>query len=292
MTPIPNRQPRQLTEEVTMPGALGNSPAHGGTEHSPQRTLESLTARFDEIARDSTSLIVCPPGRFELAGQSVALPRYLFLGPQGGAEPLRIGIFAGIHGDEAAGSFALLRFAQLLEEKPELARGYCLFLYPVCNPTGFEDNTRHSRNGKDLNRAFWRNSGEPEVRLLESELMYHAFNGIISLHTDDTSDGVYGYAHGALLTRHLLAPALAAASEFLPLNQKDLIDGFRARDSIIRDGHEGVLCAPPRIRPRPFEVILETPHQAPQYLQEAALAVALRTILYEYRQFIAYAQNL
>ena len=292
MAPLPDRQPRQMTEDVIMPGAFGNPPAYGGAAHSPQRTLESLTARFDEIARDSTSLIVCPPGRFELAGQSVALPRYLFLGPQGGAEPLRIGIFAGVHGDEPAGSFALLRFAQLLEERPELARGYCLFLYPVCNPTGFEDNTRHSRNGKDLNRAFWRNSREPEVRLLESELMYHAFNGIISLHTDDTSDGVYGYAHGALLTRHLLGPALAAASEFLPLNQKDLIDGFRARDSIIRDGHEGVLCAPPGIRPRPFEVILETPHQAPQYLQEVALAVALRTILYEYRQFIAYAQNL
>ena len=61
-----------------MPGALGNPPAYGGAAHSPQRTLESLTAQFDEIARDSTSLIVCPPGRFELAGQSVALPRYLF----------------------------------------------------------------------------------------------------------------------------------------------------------------------------------------------------------------------
>src|ERR1035437_7905781 len=150
MAPLPDHQPRQLTEDVTMPGALGNPPAHGGAERSPQRALESLTARFDDIARHSTSLIVCPPGRFELAGQSVALPRYLFLGPQGGAEPLRIGVFAGIHGDEPAGSFALLRFAQLLEEKPELPRGYCLFLSPVYNPTGFEDNTRHSRNGEDL----------------------------------------------------------------------------------------------------------------------------------------------
>jgi predicted deacylase len=220
------------------------------------------------------------------------LPRYLFLGPQGGAEPLRVGIFAGVHGDEPAGSFALLRFVRVLEEKPEIARGYCLFLYPICNPTGFEDNTRQSRSGEDLNRAFWRNSRQPEVRLLQSELWSHAFNGIISLHTDNTSDGVYGYAHGALLTRHLLGPALAAASEFLPLNQKGLIDGFRARDSIIRAGHEGVLCAPPGMKPRPFEVILETPHHAPQYLQEAALAVALRTILDEYRQFIAYAQNL
>ncbi len=275
-----------------MPTAYQTTPSRQPMERSAHRSLEALTAPLDEIARHSTSLIACQPGRFELAGQSHALPRYLFLGPQGGAEPLRVGIFAGVHGDEPASSFALLRFVRLLEEKPDIARGYCLFLYPVCNPTGFEDNTRQNRNGKDLNREFWRNSREPEVRLLESELSSHAFNGIISLHTDDTSDGFYGYAHGALLTRYLVGPALAAAGEFLPVNQSGTIDGFPARNGIIREGYEGVLRAPPGIKPRPFEVILETPHQAPQYLQEAALAVALRTILDEYRQFIAYAQNL
>ena len=256
------------------------------------RSLEALTAPLDEIACHSSSLIVCQPGRFELAGQGYELPRYLFLGPAGGGDPLRIGIFAGIHGDEPAASFALLRFVRLLEDNPQIARGYCLFLYPVCNPTGFEDDSRHNRNGEDLNREFWRSSCQPEIRLLESELCSHAFNGIISLHTDDTSHGVYGYAHGAVLTRHLLGRALAAASEFLPLNQNGVIDGFDAREGIIRDGPEGVLRAPPGIKPRPFEVILETPHHAPQFLQEAALTVALRTILDEYRQFIAYAQNL
>jgi len=30
-------------------------------------------------------------------------------------------------------------FLKLLEQRPELARDYCLSVYPVCNPTGFED---------------------------------------------------------------------------------------------------------------------------------------------------------
>ena len=275
-----------------MPAAYQTATSRPDTASAPYRTLESLTAPLAEIARRSASLIACEPGRFELAGRSYELPRYLFIGPAGGAEPLRIGIFAGLHGDEPAASFALLRFVQLLERDPQIARGYCLFLYPVCNPTGFEDNTRHNRSGQDLNRAFWRNSGQPEVKLLESELLAHVFHGIISLHTDDTSHGVYGYAHGPVLTRELLQPALAAAGELLPLNQDGVIDGFRARDGIIRNGHEGVLRAPPGVRPCPFEVILETPHQASHYLQEAALAVALRTILDEYRTFIAHAANL
>ena len=275
-----------------MPAATQTTPSRGHAAQSPHRSLELITGPLSEISRRSASLTVCEPGRFELAGQSHELPRYTFLGPTGGAEPLRIGIFAGLHGDEPAASFALLRFVRLLEDNPEIARGYCLFLYPVSNPTGFVDNTRHNRNGKDLNREFWRNSRQPEIRLLESELWSHAFHGLISLHTDDTSDGLYGYAHGAVLTQHLLRPALAAAAHFLPRNQGDVIDGFRARDGIIRAGYEGVLRAPPGVKPRPFEVILETPHHAPQYLQEAALAVALHTILDEYRKFIAYAQNL
>jgi len=81
-----------------------------------------------EISRRSASLTVCEPGRFELAGQNHELPRYMFLGPTGGAEPLRIGIFAGLHGDEPVASFTLLRFVRLLEDNPEIARGYCLFL--------------------------------------------------------------------------------------------------------------------------------------------------------------------
>ena len=200
--------------------------------------------------------------------------------------------FAGIHGDEPEGVHALIQFLSLLERKPELATGYCLFVYPVCNPTGFEDRTRHARSGKDLNREFWNGSAEPEVKLLESELVAHSFHGIISLHTDDTSQGFYGFAHGATLTKNLIEPALQAAEQFLPRNGNETIDGFRARNGIIRDSYPGVLSAPPKVRPRPFEIILETPQAPPNYLKEAALVAALRMILTRYREFMAYAPNL
>ena len=54
----------------------------------------------------------------------------------------------------------------------------------------------------------------------------------------------------------------------------------------------GVLSAPSKARPRPFEIILESPQPAPQYLQELAFASSLRAVLEEYRKFIAYAANL
>ena len=269
--------------------------AESPIKHAPRkqrRSIAELIAPLEHIATNSPNLVANHDARFEVKGETYVLPRYLFVGPRGGDTPIRIGIFAGIHGDEPEGVHALVQFIKLLETKPELAAGYYLSFYPVCNSTGFEDGTRHSRSGKDLNREFWRNSSEPEVRLLQAELQSRSFQGIISLHTDDSSDGFYGFAQGATLTKHLIEPALAAAEKFLPRDERPVIDGFSARNGIIRDCYEGVLSAPPKVRPRPFEIILETPATPPEYLKELAFVASLQTILLEYNKFIAYAPNL
>ena len=257
-----------------------------------RRSIADLLAPLDHVASKSPNIIVNREARFELDGEIYTLPRYLFIGPKSGDAPIRIGIFAAIHGDEPEGAHALVQFVKLLESKPELAAGYYLSFYPVCNPTGFEDGTRLSRSGKDLNREFWKNSTEPEVRLLQAELVSRSFQGIISLHTDDTSDGFYGFAHGATLTKHLIEPALQAAGKLLARNERQIIDGFRAQNGIIRESYSGILSAPPKVRPRPFEIILETPAAPPEYQKQCAFVAALQTILTEYRKFIAYAPNL
>lgn len=257
-----------------------------------RRSVAELLEPLETIASNSVSLIANHGARFDVNGERYELPRYLFIGPKGGDDPIRIGLFSTIHGDEPEGAHALVQFIRLLERSPEIARGYCLFLYPVCNPTGYEDNSRCSRRGRDLNREFWNHSVEPEVQLLQSELCSHAFDGIISLHSDDSSHGAYGFVSGATLTKNLLEPALAAANEILPRNNNAIIDGFNADSGVIRQGYQGVLSAPPRIRPHPFEIVFETPQEAPQFAQVQATVVALTTILGEYPKFISYAANL
>ena len=257
-----------------------------------RRAIAELLAPVDRLVKDSPNLVVNREARFEVHGETYVLPRYLFIGPKSGDAPVRIGIFAGIHGDEPEGAHAAVRFLKFLEDYSDLAAGYCLSVYPVCNPTGFEDNTRHSRRGKDLNREFWRKSTEPEVELLQAELASHSFDGIVSLHVDDTCNGFYGMVGGATLTKHLIEPALAAADTFLPLDKRALIDGFPAKNSVVRNGFPGVLSAPPSVRPRPFEIILEAPKGRPAYLTEWAFVAALKSILDGYRKFIAYAPNL
>jgi protein MpaA len=261
-------------------------------QRSDRRSIADLLAPLERIAFQSSNIVVNHDARFKLGSETYELPRYLFVGPTGGDAPIHVGIFAGIHGDEPEGAYAVIQFIKLLESRPELATGYCLSFYPICNPTGFEDGTRFSRRGKDLNREFWKNSGEPEVRLLQAELVSRSFQGIIALHTDDTSDGFYGIVRGATLTKHLIEPALRAAEQLLPRDERPIIDGFAARHGVIYDTFEGILTAPPKVRPRPFEIILETPSAPPAYIKEAAFVAALQTILVEYQKFIAYAPNL
>jgi hypothetical protein len=264
----------------------------GNPGATTRRSIADLLAPLDQLAVNSPNIVANRQARFEVEGECYVLPHYLFIGPKSGDAPIRIGIFAAIHGDEPEGAYAAVRFLHFLETYAELAAGYCLTIYPVCNPTGFEDNTRHSRRGKDLNREFWSKSAEPEVDLLEAELVSHSFHGIVSLHVDDTSDGFYGIVNGATLAKNLIEPALKAADAFLPLDQRGLIDGFPARNSVVRDLFPGVLRAPTVVRPRPFEITLEAPKGRPAFLTEYAFVAALQSILANYRKFIAYAQNL
>ncbi len=229
-------------------------------------------------------------GAFEVGPEKYSLPRFALRGPNS-SDPIRIGIFATIHGDEPAGALAAAKFIAEAAREPELIENFFLRIYPICNPSGYEDNTRHSRQGKDLNREFWKSSGEPEVAILENELRTQHFNGIIQLHADDTSDGLYGFVRGHTLTENLLRPALLEAGKILPRNVNATIDGFAARDGIIYQSYEGILAAPMQSEP-PFEIIFETPHHAPMDLQVEALVVAIRTILGEYRRLISFAANI
>lgn len=257
-----------------------------------RRSLDTVLAPLDELAARTPSLIRKSLGEFTCDGRTYSLPRYVYLGAQGGGDVIRLGIFASIHGDEPEGALALVRFITALEREPETAKGYVLFIYPVCNPTGFEDGTRHARTGKDLNREFWNHSEQPEVRHLESEIYLHALHGIITLHTDDTSDGLYGFVSRDVLSEFLLEPALASAERFLPRNQNRVIDGFPATNGIINRGYHGMLQSPPGLPQPPFEITFETPQQAPLAAQLDAFSAALQSILTEYRQFMAYAQNI
>lgn len=234
---------------------------------------------------------------FELREDTAEIERGTFI-PKIVSKPEKPGfgfkfaIFAGIHGDEEAGTLAAFELIRWASEQPGELHDYELHIYPVCNPTGRRASTRHSSNGLDLNRQFWSESDEPEVQYLESELRKERYDGIISLHSDSESEGLYGFAGGSFLSEHLLQPALEEASEILPRNEAQVIDGFLAERGIIREGYLGMLTAPAEQHPKPLEIVFETPALAPLPHQVAATVRGVKTILERYRDLQAFAPNL
>lgn len=225
------------------------------------------------------------------AGRGVFIPKIISR-PKEALEGFKVGVFAGIHGGEEAGTLAVFELTRWAETDPEELRDFELHFYPVCNPSGFLTGDRFSRSGLDLNREFWSGSSEPEIVYLENELIRESYDVILSLHADDDSDGVYGFVSGALLSAEVLEPALEAASAHLPRNEWPVIDGFAAERGIIKEGYPGVLSAPPEQRPRALEVVFETPALAPMDEQVAASVAAVKAILAKYRLLQAYALNL
>ncbi len=223
--------------------------------------------------------------------EGIYLPKFVSKPLQKGYG-FKFGIFAGIHGDEEAGILATNELIRWSAEKPEELGDFEIHFYPICNPTGRNLGTRHNRNNLDLNREFWYGSIEPEVLYLESELRREHFDGIISLHSDDDSDGCYGFVSGSLLSEHLLNPALEAASAHLPRNSQHIIDGFLAQQGIIKEGYLGILSAPPEQVVKPLEIVFETPGLAPLHQQVAATVAAVKSMLASYRLLQSYAPNL
>lgn len=220
------------------------------------------------------------------------IPPKIISKPEKPGQGYKFGIFAGIHGDEEAGTLAVEELLKWSHEQPEETQDFELHFYPVCNPTGRNLGTRHNHRGLDLNREFWSGSIEPEVLYLEGELRRERYDGIISLHSDDDALGCYGFVSGDILSEHLLEPALHAAATHIPRENAPIIDGFLAERGIIKEGYLGILSAPPEQRPRPLEIVFETPGLASMPSQVAATVAAVKAMLQGYRQLQAYAANL
>ncbi len=264
---------------------VGDLEAHAASRPLP----DPIVAAWDEVRRAASPHVTFTS--LPLA-EGAPLERYLFTGPAAAHDPIRIGLFTGIHGDEPAGPLAAAKLLSRLISEPSLATGYHLTTYPLINADGLRAGTRGDRDGVDLNREFWRESARPVVRTLEQELRSGRFHGIIALHADDTCEGLYGYAHGRLLNEELLRPALRASGQHLPMDQRPLIDGFAADAGVIHFCFPGVLSAPPDQHPAPFDIILETPAQAPVETQAEAMVDGVLAILAEYRRFIAFGADL
>jgi protein MpaA len=256
-----------------------------------RRSLHRLLEPFEDIARNSVNLIARPLGSFVNEGAAYNLPRYVFVGPKGGGDPIRLGFFSLFEGDQPEGALGLLKVVQGLEREPDLARGYVLFFYPVCNPTGFEDATSTPRGGLPILHELWTETAGPEARFLRTEIWTHAFHGVTGIYASNAVQRITGSLNGAFLAREILEPALREGERVFPREEFQLRSESSPLAGLAARVQKNVLTIPALPNP-PFELSLTTGRAAPLHRQVAAVDAAVRTILLEYRYLMAIAQNI
>lgn len=179
----------------------------------------------------------------------------------------RVYLSAGIHGDEPAPPWALLR---LMQEGFFDAR--CTwFICPLLNPTGFLRQTRENHAVVDLNRDY-KAPRTAEVQAHVSWLQLQPnFDLIICLHEDWEATGFYLYELNPRNLPSLSPTMIAAARTHGPIETAAVIDGREAAEpGIIRP------VSDPLLRETWPEAIYLRNHHGPlDYTIETASALPL-----------------
>jgi Succinylglutamate desuccinylase / Aspartoacylase family len=98
---------------------------------------------------------------------------------------------SGIHGDEIAGPWSILKF---LENIPKIRTGMRVLILPLANPYGFEKLSRHNYNKEDINRRFCEENLTGEAKAIYDVIKSHDVSFLHTIHEWAGTDGFYMYS--------------------------------------------------------------------------------------------------
>ena len=194
---------------------------------------------------------------------------------------LRIYISAGIHGDEPAGPLAV---RQLLSEN-QWPADVNLWLCPCLNPAGCALNRRTNAGGLDLNRQYRQPTAPETLAHIAWLKQQPGFDLCLCLHEDWEARGFYVFEANPDNRPSIAEAILKRVAEQCPLDLSETIEGWAARNGIIRPGID------PRARPEWPEALylitnnarlsytFEAPSDFPLPVRVAALVAGVRTAL-------------
>jgi hypothetical protein len=126
---------------------------------------------------------------------------------------------AGVHGDEPAGSAALLSIVEdgLLDDR------FAYRIWPCTNPTGLLRGTRENSEATDINRTFHSGGRSPEAKAIITANRDRRFVLSLDLHEDREADGFYCYEPRG---QAAIGPSILAALDAAGLPVQNLVPQF------------------------------------------------------------------
>jgi hypothetical protein len=213
------------------------------------------------------------------------ITKFLVLGKRAGGTPLRLSLFGGLDPGQPESVDAAVRLLTLLTLSPALAEDYAVFGYPCVNPSVFATGSLPVLSGKPLAER-WKSSPESsDCLFFRAEFQRVAPNGIISLRSTGTSEGLRARVNSALIASEVVKPALLRLRNLVAVDD-DPVAVFSEDAAFRRRRHvEGGLIPSPETQPWPFEIEIFAPGHASEEVRAQILVLAALDILRSYRVF-------
>jgi hypothetical protein len=226
--------------------------------------------QLENLLKTMETNVLTPTRGYRASSQ---ISRYVFEGEQSKAPPLRVGIFAGLPGDDEVGPGAISTFLADLVALPHLGNGLRLYAYPIVSAVNFGTSTLPSRPSQYIIDQIGCKLRSSEAYQIEREIFAIAFDGIITIRTEDEIENFKVGISDPRLHDALVLPILSSLEPFLPDIEEDNSDPGRSLIGGVRRSR------------RPFELTLCVPSSGWPGLYALALRIALHAAVDGYRSY-------
>jgi hypothetical protein len=260
----------------------GHSPPLSGSAilKDPQSGSQAakLLGHLDQLSQPRARLYSSPvsaPPHYRLP----EIPRYIFVGDQPGESEIRLGIFAGLRGEDNVGTKAIVEFIDDLVAIPSLGSAFRIYAYPTANPLSYTTGAPRKQTDRSVTNETGRKVKFPEA-LIEREIFVVQFHGLVVIHTTDEPEGLQAAVYGANLREALVSPILSSLRPLFPTTELPALDSSFS------------LTADAVLKLRPFELALRIPRSGCHGLYSIGLRIALHSAVEQYRLYLAQANNI
>jgi hypothetical protein len=235
------------------------------------RTLDQLSQKRDHFY--STRILT--GGR----RASSQICRYVFEGDQLRGTPIRLGIFAGLPGDDTVGPGAVATFLEDLVAVPQLGNSLRIYAYPLVHAVNFKSTTPSFRRSEYIINQIGCKILSSESYQIEREIFAIAFDGIVTIRLEDEINDFKVSISDPRLYDILVRPILSSLEPLLP----NIEGGVGSSRRFLTADHG--------LKRKPFELTLHVPSSGWSGLYAIGLQIALHTVIDCYRNYVRQSEN-
>jgi hypothetical protein len=282
-----------FTNLVNQSSARRPAAAHPSRPDFADERARLLAAikRLTGLSEHSPHIFASPLGPLAHGRGIFMQPRFIFFGENSAEEAWRVGIYAGLAGDDTRSSLAIVRTLERFVLEPDAANSFNLVFHPVPNPSGLKDGTSTNRSGQHLAGRSWSDSPVAELQLLERDARAVQYHGSIIVQTVPALNQLRGWVRGFSPTDSFLNPGVLRElgnSGYLPftfpIQWQPHPEGAQAKS--------GLPTLVDDLRISPFEITLLVPEDSSPEWAVQAVVNTVRVFLNNFRVAMSRGMNI